>query len=89
MRAAASASAAAGMPWALVRWAANNFKVHFEKVREPGAAPEIYTIDHTAGMFLLGPDGQRIAKFAYATPAKDILESIQKWMDLNDSLLKK
>jgi protein SCO1/2 len=74
---------------ALVRWAANNFKVHFEKVREPGAAPEIYTIDHTAGMFLLGPDGQRIAKFAYATPAKDILESIQKWMDLNDSLLKK
>lgn len=73
----------------LVRWAANNFKVHFEKVREPGAKPNIYTIDHTAGMFLLGPDGQRVAKFPYATPVKDVLESINKWMDLNQSLPKK
>lgn len=72
----------------LVRWAANNFKVQFAKVREPGAAAHLYTMDHTAGLFLLGPDGQRIAKFAYGTPAKDIVTELQRWMDLNENLPK-
>ena len=70
----------------LVRWAANNFNVKFEKVREPGALPSIYTLDHTAGMFLLGPDGQRVAKFAYGTSAKDIATEIQRWMNLSENL---
>jgi protein SCO1/2 len=73
----------------LVRWAANNFKVQFEKVREPGAAPHIYTMDHTAGMFLLGPDGQRITKFMYATPVKDMVATINQWLDVNEKLPKK
>ena len=73
----------------LVRWAANNFKVQFEKVREPGAAPNVYTMDHTAGMFLLGPDGQRVAKFAYGTTVKDMLTEINRWIDINDRLPKK
>jgi protein SCO1/2 len=73
----------------LVRWAADNFKVQYEKVREPGAAAGIYTMDHTAGMFLLGPDGQRIAKFAYGVPASSIVADINRWMDLNDKLPRK
>jgi protein SCO1/2 len=73
----------------LVRWAANNFKVQFEKVREPGAAPNIYTMDHTAGMFLLGPDGQRVAKFAYGTSVTNMVADIQRWLDLNERLPKK
>lgn len=73
----------------LVRWAADNFKVQFEKVREPGAAPNIYTMDHTAGMFLLGPDGQRITKFMYATPVKDMVATINQWLDVNEKLPKK
>ena len=73
----------------LVRWAANNFKVQYEKVREPGAAPTVYTMDHTAGMFLIGPDGQRLTKFAYGTSVKDILTDINRWIDLNDRLPKK
>jgi len=73
----------------LVRWAADNFKVQFEKVREPGAAPNIYTMDHTAGMFLLGPDGQRITKFMYATPVKDMVAMINQWLDVNERLPKK
>jgi protein SCO1/2 len=73
----------------LVRWAANNFKVQFEKVREPGAAPNIYTMDHTAGMFLLGPDGQRVAKFAYGTSVTNMVADIQRWLDLNEGLPKK
>ena len=73
----------------LVRWAANNFNVKFEKVREPGAAANIYTMDHTAGMFLLGPDGQRVAKFPYGTPVKDVVAEINRWQDLSERLPKK
>lgn len=64
----------------LVRWAANNFKVKYEKVQEPGAAPNVYTMDHSAGMFLLGPDGQLLNKFVYGTPVKDIVAQIENWM---------
>jgi protein SCO1/2 len=64
----------------LVRWAANNFKVKFEKIQEPGAAPSVYTMDHSTGMFLLGPDGQLLNKFVYGTSVKDIVERIENWL---------
>ena len=34
----------------LIRRAADSFRIQYEKVREPGAAPENYTMNHTAGM---------------------------------------
>jgi len=46
----------------------------------------VYTMDHTAGMFLLGPDGQYLKKFAYRTPAQDITAQIKNWMDENSRL---
>ncbi|KAF4513895.1 UNVERIFIED_CONTAM: hypothetical protein B566_EDAN017576 [Ephemera danica] len=55
----------------LVRRAADNFKIRYAKVREPGA--ENYAVDHSAGMILLGPDGQFIRKFAFAMPVDEIL----------------
>lgn len=64
----------------LVRWAADNFKVEYKKVMEPGAAPGSYAMDHTAGMFLLGPDGQLLKKFGYSTPVANITETIQQWI---------
>lgn len=64
----------------LVRWAANNFKVQYEKVQEPGAAPNVYTMDHSTGMFLLGPDGQLLNKFVYGTSVKDIVARIEDWL---------
>ena len=70
----------------LVRFAANNFKVEYARVQEPGADPNVYTMDHTAGMFLLGPDGQLLKKFAYRTPAQDITTQISTWMDENGRL---
>ena len=59
---------------ALVRRAADNFKIRYAKVREPGA--ENYAVDHSAGMILLGPDGQFIKKFAFATPVDQITAQI-------------
>jgi protein SCO1/2 len=56
----------------LVRAAADRFRVRYEKHLEPGSAPDRYSVDHTAGMFLLGPDGRYITKFAHALPAADV-----------------
>ena len=64
-------------PATLVQRAAANFKVRFEKVQEPGAGPAVYTMDHSAGMFLLGPDGSLAAKFGYGASVADITERIQ------------
>jgi len=64
----------------LVRRAADNFKVRYEIAREPGAAPDQYSVDHSAGIYLLGPDGRYIRKFAYATAPLEIAERIGEIM---------
>ncbi|MDP2794694.1 MAG: SCO family protein [Sulfurisoma sp.] len=62
----------------LIRRAADNFKVRYEKVMEPGAAPLQYSVDHSAGMYLLGPGGEFIMKFAYATPVADVVARLRE-----------
>jgi protein SCO1/2 len=57
---------------ALVRRAADNFKVRYEKAREPGSPPDQYAVDHSAGMYLLGPDGRYIRKFAFGTAPEEV-----------------
>jgi protein SCO1/2 len=54
--------------------------MRYEKVRDPAAPPGSYTVDHSAGMILLGPDGRTVARFAYATPARQIAERIDALM---------
>ena len=61
----------------LVRRAAESFRVQYEKVSEPGAAPDSYTMNHTAGMVLLDGRGQYLARFPYAMPASQIGERIR------------
>ena len=56
----------------LVRRAADSFRVFYEKVREPGAAPENYTMNHTAGMVLLDAQGLFLARFTYGMSATEI-----------------
>lgn len=64
---------------ALVRGVADNFKVRYEKVREPGS--EQYWVDHSAGMYLLGPDSDFLAKFAYTLPAGEVAGRIKAYLD--------
>lgn len=64
----------------LIRRAADTFKVRYEKIREPGSPENSYTVDHSAGMYLLGPDGRFLVKFAYATPVRDVAERISALM---------
>ncbi|MFZ2852591.1 MAG: SCO family protein, partial [Rhodocyclaceae bacterium] len=70
---------------ALVRRAADNFKVRYEKVLEPGAPPGQYSVDHSAGMYLLGPDGRYLRKFAYATPPQEIATRIGEIMAASEA----
>lgn len=69
---------------ALVQRAAENFKVRFEKVREPGTPSDQYAVDHSAGIYLLGPDGRYIRKFGYATSPADIAERIGEIMAMTE-----
>lgn len=64
---------------ALVRRAADNFRIRFAKVREPGAPADRYSVDHSAGMILLGPDGAFIKKFPFAMPVTEISAQIRKF----------
>jgi protein SCO1/2 len=64
----------------LTRRAAAEFRVRYEKVRDPAAPPGSYTVDHSAGMILLAPDGRAVVRFAYATPARQLAERIDALM---------
>ena len=65
----------------LVRRVADHFKVRYEKHWEPGAEKDKYSVDHSAGMYLLGPDGGFLGKFAYATPPQEVASRIQALME--------
>jgi protein SCO1/2 len=65
-------------PPALVRRAADNFKIRYAKVKESGKDDKNYAVDHSAGMILLGPDGEFIKKFAFAMPVTIIAEEISQ-----------
>lgn len=67
----------------LIRRTADSFRVQYEKVREPGAAPENYTMNHTAGMVLLDTRGRFVARFAYAMPAAEIAQRIRAAMGVD------
>lgn len=69
----------------LTRRAADTFRVSYQKVREPGAAPDIYTMDHSTGMYLLDPDGRFVVKFASTAPAQDVAARIGGMMDADHS----
>lgn len=63
---------------ALIQAAARNFKVRYEKVSKENQDPRNYAVDHSAGLYLLGPEGAFIKKFAYATPADSMASEIRQ-----------
>ena len=62
---------------ALVRRVADNFRMRYAKVLEPGKPADQYAVDHSAGMILLGPDGRFLRKFAFARPVGEISSEIK------------
>lgn len=68
-----------GSPDLIARTAAN-FRVTYEKVQVPGMPPDQYQMDHSAGVFLLAPDGRLLVKFAHGILAKDMAARIKDFL---------
>lgn len=51
--------------------------MRFEKVAVVGGGAERYSMDHSAGMFLLAPGGQFLARFPYGMPSVDVAERLR------------
>ena len=62
---------------ALVQRATNNFKVRYAKVIAPNGDPKRYAVDHSAGMYLLAPDGSFLKKFAYGRPVNEVIAEVK------------
>lgn len=45
--------------------------------RQVGDSPLSYTMDHTASIFLVGPDQQLLSQYLYGTDYRDILHDVQ------------
>jgi protein SCO1/2 len=45
--------------------------------RRIGDAPLAYTVDHTASLFLIGPNAQLEAQYLYGTPYEDIVHDLR------------
>ena len=51
---------------------AAQFRVKYEKVEADSGDPGLYLMDHSASLYLLGPDGQFITKFMYGVTPEDL-----------------
>jgi protein SCO1/2 len=56
--------------------AAASFKIYFSREADAAVA-DGYTMSHSPGLFLIGPDGEWVRQFAYGTPAAEILSDIR------------
>lgn len=64
-----------------LRRAADSFRVGYAKVREPGAAPDVYTMDHSTGLFLLDGDGRFVTRFASTLPPAEVAARLAPLID--------
>ena len=51
-----------------------NFRIRYEKVRLPDDPPGVYRMDHSAGIYFMGPGGRFLVKFAYSATAEQMAQ---------------
>ncbi|WP_233587013.1 SCO family protein [Pseudorhodobacter sp. E13] len=56
--------------------AAASFKIFYEREAD-SSSPDGYTMAHSSGLYLIGPDGAWLRQFTYGTPAAEILSDLQ------------
>jgi protein SCO1/2 len=59
--------------------AAKAYRVVYSKVDLPNSAGG-YTVDHSALVYLMGPDGQYLAHFAYGTSAETMAQALRRYL---------
>ena len=65
---------------AMIEKMAKEYRVRYEKVVEEGGDPELYLMDHTASVYLIGPDGQFITKFAHGITPQAMAERLREYL---------
>ncbi|WP_255471197.1 SCO family protein [Paracoccus sp. M683] len=60
---------------AATRAAADSFRIFFER-EDDAAAPDGYTMSHSPGLYLIGPEGDWLRQYTYGTPASEILDDL-------------
>ena len=61
--------------------AAKAYRVAYSQfVPEGGDAATGYSVDHTAFVYFMGPDGQYITHFPYGTPAAKMAETLRRYL---------
>jgi len=58
---------------------ADQYRVKYEKVEGESGDPELYAMDHTASLFLIGPDGRFITKFAHGITPQALAERLRQY----------
>jgi cytochrome oxidase Cu insertion factor (SCO1/SenC/PrrC family) len=56
---------------------AKAYHIYYQKVPDP-KNPKNYEMDHSAIIYLMGPDGKFLKHFTYSTDAKALSEALQK-----------
>jgi len=64
---------------AAIRAAAEAYKVYYDKV--PSERGDEYNVDHTAFIYLMGPDGKYLGFFPPGTAPERIAETLRKQID--------
>ncbi|MCP4289717.1 MAG: zinc ABC transporter solute-binding protein [Gammaproteobacteria bacterium] len=62
---------------AMIARVAKHFKVKYEKEADPLGDPQRYAMNHSAGLYLMAPDGKFVIKFAYGLSAEQIVEKME------------
>lgn len=64
---------------AMIDGAARQFKVSYTiHPPAPGDDPDIYVVDHSAGIYIMGRDGQFLARLSHTASARDVSDRIRQ-----------
>lgn len=60
-----------------IRAVTDAFKVYYSKVPDQSGDEDVYMVDHSAFMYLLGKKGEYLAHFSHEQPSREIAEEIR------------
>lgn len=68
-------------PENMIKRIADGYRVKYRKVPHPDGDPNLYAIDHSAGMYIIGPNSEFLAKLAHGLPPEETAKRISELMD--------
>lgn len=57
--------------------AASVFRVFYARTGQPAERPDEYLMEHTAIVYMMGPDGRYVTHFTHATPVDEMVQRLR------------